>query len=118
MRTNELATLREVLAELEALPWDHALFVENCASWRLTTAVAVLDPDDVDSPDPDADPALAQEHGLEYAISVASAQDVLSNLRSQINTTPTADQLLVALEHYRAHDAFLTAPAAWLVTAI
>lgn len=100
-----ITTLGRVLEGVDALPWDHALYLPHEGEWNEKSICAVLDPDDVE--DDEEEPAAARERGLKYALDIASVRDVALNLREQ---RPQADLalLLRAFAYYYEHDAFLS----------
>lgn len=105
----KLLTLKGILAQVSELHWRHALYAsERRGNLSLTTPAAVLDPNDVESEDPEADPEFARQHGLRYLLMVQDLRGILGNAEDQLGRPPTQDELLRALEYYLAHDAYPT----------
>ncbi|GGX64972.1 DUF7716 domain-containing protein [Saccharospirillum salsuginis] len=107
MTTNTLTTLRQVLSDVDHLPWDHALFIsKDKADWSESMPCMVLDPDDVDGDE--EDPELAIKNNMKYAFEIAIVQDVISNAKAQLdNKELDLSTKLVALKYYFDHDAFM-----------
>jgi hypothetical protein len=66
----------------------------------------VLDPNDVEDPDSDDDPEFAVRHGLKYALTVSTTQDIVDNTKQQ-KVQPSVADLLQAFNYYYEHDAFI-----------
>ena len=104
MGTERLWKLGDVLASVDTLPWNFALYMPQSAQWNLETTSAVLDPDD--AADDEEEPRFARDRGLKYALGIQDVQGVVKNARAQ---KPDVDLqgLLEALRYYFDHDAFL-----------
>jgi hypothetical protein len=104
MATERLWRLDEVLATVDTLPWNLALFTPKSGEWSLDTTAAVLDPDD--AAEDEEEPRFARDLGLKYVLGIQAVQDVAENARAQ---KPNIDLegLLGALRYYYEHDAFV-----------
>lgn len=106
MTIDTLITLAKVLSEAENLPWEYALYIpKSSPSWQQHMSVMVLDPEVTD--DPDDDPDEAKKHGLKYALTISSLQDVVENAQAQ-DASVNIDVLIKALKYYYDNDAFIT----------
>src|SRR5687768_8991660 len=101
-----IRSLAEVLSSIQSQPWSHAVYVDTQRPWRKETQCAVLDPNDIEDPDSDDDPEFAMKHGLKYALTVGTAQDIVDNTRQQKAQATLAD-LIKAFNYYYDHDAFI-----------
>ena len=104
---NELVTLNLVLAKIDKLPWDYALYIPK-KNDNFTSAMKciVLDADDMEGADADVDPDLAISNELTYALTIQSIQGVVKNLKSQI-VNYDLTKALQSLQYYYDNDAFL-----------
>ncbi len=98
--------LATTITAIENAPWNHALYLDAVRPWHEATRCAILDPNDVDDPDLDADPEFALRNGLRYVLTVADVQDiVLNTLQQKMNAS--INDLIHALTHYYDHDAYI-----------
>lgn len=100
---DEFRPLAEVLAGIEALPWNYALYLPSSQDWTLETPCAVLDPDDYG--DDEEGPEFAVQNSLQYALGVQQVQDVTRFALAKNPEASVAD-LLSAFLYYYDHDAF------------
>jgi hypothetical protein len=100
--TTALTTLAEVLGNDSRFDPSHFLYLPKNEGWRLETVCTVLD----DSPLGDQVPSIAKKNGLSYALEMAAVHDLVANARAQI-VDVRLDQLLLALQFYYDHDAFI-----------
>jgi hypothetical protein len=103
---DEFRPLAEVLAGIETLPWNYALYLPSNEDWTLEMPCAVLDPDDYG--DDEEGPEFAVQNNLQYALGVQQVQDVI---RFELNRNPQAsvEDLFSAFLYYYDHDAFKSA---------
>jgi len=100
----DLQKLFDVINNIDALPWDHALFLPKEKPWDENAPCLILDPND--SEQPEDDPETAKQFGLSYALGVQDVQDVVENAREQSPVVNTRE-LINALNFYYANDAFI-----------
>jgi hypothetical protein len=96
-----------VLLEAEAHNWQHALYLPLEAVWDEGTPCAVLDPEAGQGPE--GTPAYAKENRLQYAVTIATLQDIVTNARLQ-RPDANVDDLTKAFLFYYDHDAFIVCP--------
>ncbi|HKI00990.1 MAG TPA: hypothetical protein VKK31_03335 [Thermoanaerobaculia bacterium] len=99
----EFKTLAGTLVDIEALPWNYALYLPSNQDWTLETLCAVLDPDDYG--DDEEGPEFAVQNHLQYALGVQQVQDVVRFALAKNPQAPVAD-LFSAFLYYYDHDAF------------
>lgn len=100
----DVQKLSEILIEIDALPWNYALFLPVEKPWNGDALCVVLDPND--SEDADEDPEMAKQLNLTYALSVQDAQSIVANAKEQLPTI-NMQGLVDALNFYHANDAFI-----------
>jgi hypothetical protein len=96
--------LRDVLRNVDTLPWDHGVYLPANGQWGESSPAAVLDPDDAS--DDEEEPAFAQAHGLRYALDISTLQDIVANAREQQQDMDLSG-LLRAFLYYYENDAFI-----------
>lgn len=96
-------SLKELLWDAEAFPWNEHLYMRRGEEWSLASDCFLFDLDDL--ADDEDDPQTAEENGLECVLSVADVQDIAANLREQ-NRNCTAEELFAAFVFYYENDAF------------
>lgn len=99
---NTITTISDVLSVDTPPAPTGFLYLPMDEVWQLQTRCAVLAKSDSDGV-----PDLAQQHGLSYALEMASVQEIVVNARGQLGE-PTVDQLFEAFLFYYDHDAFIT----------
>ncbi|GAB2888946.1 hypothetical protein ACCI51_19175 [Microbulbifer echini] len=87
--------LKEIIDNVESLEWDHDLYVAE-GELSLDSPAAVIEDDGVSE----------TFEGLQYFLSVQDIQSAVENLRTQISN-PNSGQVLEAIKHYHAYDAFI-----------
>jgi hypothetical protein len=95
--------LQDILMHADTLPWQLDLFIERDGSISGEMRAAIINTEEYD--DADENP-FAHEHGLRYAITVSTVQDVVSNARQQRPECNLAD-LVNAFVYYYHNDAFI-----------
>jgi len=89
------ATLNEIIERVESLPWDHDLYVAE-GELSLDSIAAVIEDDGVSD--------TFEE--LKYFLTMQDVQSIAENLQAQIKK-PSSGQILEAIKHYHANDAFI-----------
>jgi len=89
------ATLNEIIERAESLPWDHDLYVSD-GELSLDSIAVVIEDDGVSDTFED----------MNYFLSMQDVQSIAENIQSQINK-PSSGQVLEAIKHYHANDAFI-----------
>ena len=103
----EFSTLRDVLVDPERYRWTDALYLSCERSWDGGSRCLILDPEETD--DPDDDPILANENGLQYVLSMQDVQSIVRNAKRQ-KIELSEDELIRALDFYFANDAYIVFP--------
>ncbi|CAI2160475.1 Uncharacterised protein [Serratia fonticola] len=99
--------LAEVLDNPEGIDWRHALYLpSNKETWNINVLALVMDPDDVDSDEPDADPEEVKKMGYMYVLTMQDVNSVVENIREQKNII-SSEELYEALMFYYRNDAFI-----------
>ena len=104
-----MKTLKEILLSIEdhsVLAW---IYLPADKNWKLDSACAVLESEEVPpelEDEPDAGiPEFAKQNGLIQVLPVSTVQDIVSNAKEQ-KPDATIGDLLKAFEFYYRHDAF------------
>jgi hypothetical protein len=100
----EMKRLGAVLNEINALNWQHALYLPFGVVWDEMTSCAVLDPNE--SEELAGVPPFAKENGIDYALGISAIQDIVANVREQRPAVETNDLTKAFLFYFR-HDAFI-----------
>ena len=99
-----LITLGEALNLADSLPDGTALFLRLGERWNLDTPCAYLKIDIYETSD--TLPPFATQHGLGETLSGFQLEDIMINIRQQVEE-PSADELLAAFLFYYNRDAFI-----------
>jgi hypothetical protein len=95
--------LQDILIHADTLPWQLDLFIDRDGSISGEMRAAIINTEEYD--DADENP-FAHEHGLRYAITVSTVQDVVSYARQQRPEYNPAE-LVNAFVYYYHNDAFI-----------
>ena len=95
--------LQDILMHTDTLPWQLDLFIDRDSSISGEMRAAIINTQEYD--DVDENP-FAHEHGLRYAVTVSTVQDIVSNARQQ---RPECDpaELVKAFVYYYRNDGFI-----------
>lgn len=108
--TEQITTLGQVIQTADNIDCEHSLYLPFDQKWGLETkALTVLLDSSGGGPEETEDdhpPEAAIREGLARAIGMDAVQDVVANLRQQMNE-PTPVQLLEAFLFYYDNDAFI-----------
>lgn len=106
MTTASIQTLAEVLTDIDALTWSHALYLDKQQPWSAASRCAVLDPNDTEDLEVDDEPQLITIHDLRYALTVSTVQDIVDNTKQQ-RVGVSLEELIQAVNYYYKNDAFI-----------
>ncbi|KKR49996.1 hypothetical protein A3A55_00500 [Candidatus Roizmanbacteria bacterium RIFCSPLOWO2_01_FULL_40_14] len=104
---NQLLSLIHILKNTNNFEWDTTLWCQGKKPFAIYTLCSVFRYGLVEGENPqDPQYIQAQENNLKYALNMAAAQDIVSNLKQQKQNI-TDDDLLNAFNFYMENDAFI-----------
>jgi hypothetical protein len=109
MEVLKLSTMVERLMHGPPFPDPEGVFV-RLDDWNaapLSADLVVFTFDEAEEFDDDAGvPVIAKEQGLRSLLGITDLEDVIK-VRSRQSSTPTLDDYVKAIDHYREYDSFM-----------
>ena len=100
----ELIKFKDVLLNVDKLPWEDSLFLPKDKNWSLDSLGYLFNLDDLDKDE--EFPKFTIDNNLIYVLSMADIQDIVDNANQQRQCSEL--DLFQAFLYYYNNDAFIT----------
>ncbi|MDD1795190.1 hypothetical protein LRP50_18845 [Enterovibrio sp. ZSDZ42] len=102
----EKVSVNELLGNVESLDWELELYFRSDQPLDENSSFLVINDEDEELRDANDEPLYPKERGFNHFLSVANAQDVMSNIIRQ-NQEVSSKRFIEALVYFFEHDAFI-----------